>query len=113
MENRGIASGTFMSATEQPFSNDGEFTIPFRSYNGYSRSITYLNAKVAMPITSSRRWNKDGHEGTLGADYGSTTKLATGEQDPLICRSGVYFMKMNVKRKFLEPAQGVGRPGTP
>ena len=85
----------------------------FRSYNGYARTITYLNAKVAMPITSSRKRNQDGHEGILGADYGSTTHLQTGEQDPLVCRAGVYVMNMNVKRKILGPNMGLGLPGNP
>ena len=112
--NQGRSTGTFMSATEQPFSNDGEFNVPFRSHNGYAREVDFLNAPVSMPIVSSRRWNQTGHEGTLGGDYGSTCHLETGETDPLLCRNGVYFMKMNVKHKYLEPTgRGFGRPGIP
>ena len=69
-----------------------------------------LNGKVAMPICSSRRWNRDGHEGVLGDGYGRTTCLLTQEVDPLVCRQGVYFMKMYVKRKRLDN-KGFGRHG--
>ena len=42
----------YYTATGQPFGNKGSFTVPFTSENGHHKQTTFLNAPVAMPITS-------------------------------------------------------------
>ena len=66
-----------------------------------------------MPIVSVRRWNQTGHRSVLDEDSGLIIHKATGEEDPVQGRSGVYFMKMFVKRKLLAPKSNMdfGRPG--
>ena len=41
-----------MSATEQPFTNDCEFTVPFKTQEGHARKVTFKTAEVTVPILS-------------------------------------------------------------
>ena len=103
-------SGTFFSATGQPFKSQGKFTVRWRSENGHARSTTYLDAPVSMPIISSHLWNADGFRTTLEAEWGDTLEKATGLRDPVVVRNGTYFMKMRVDKKRLPNKNARAKP---
>ena len=67
-----------------------------------------------MPIIGSKKWNHETKtRATLDEDFGLLHHKPTGEEDPLLCRQGVYFMKMMVSKKLLQPPpdEGFGRRG--
>ena len=105
---------TFASATGAPLTNDGNFDVPFRSYNGHKKETEFLNAPVAMPIVSVRRWDQNGHRSIVDEDSGVIIHKAAGEEYPDLGRSGAYFMNMLVRRNLLEPnrVQDFKRRGT-
>ena len=76
LDNRPVA-GTYVNANGQPFTNKGQFEINFKSENMHDRKIVYLDAPVAMPITSSHLWNNEGYRTVLDEDYGETTHKET------------------------------------
>ena len=92
---------TYHSATGEAFQSKGKFEVPFLSENRHRRRTVYLDAPVAMPITSSNAWACDGFRSTLDEDWGDTVQKLTGETDPLIVRNGTYFMKMRVSSNLL------------
>ena len=82
------------------------------SSNCYARGAVFKGANVAMPIVSSKRRNKDTtHRAILDEDDGLLQHKPTGEEDPLLCRNGVYFMKMHVRKRLLGNDQDLGRQG--
>ena len=106
--------GMFHSATGEPFGGDGEFNVQFRSYNGHAREIDFINAKVSIPIVGAKRWNSQTKSrAILDEDWGLLHHTPTGEEDPRLCRSAVYFMKRLVKRRILrpDPSRDFGRRG--
>ena len=78
------------------------------------RAVDFINAPVAMPILSVKRWNANGNRTILDEDSGVFIHKASGEEDPIVARNGVYFAKMIVKRSLLrQPGETTfGRPGT-
>ena len=86
-------------------------TIPFKTENKHDRAVNFENAKVAIPIVSMHEWNCMGHRTTLDADWGVTHHLANNEDDPVLIRSGVYFLKMYVDKSLLDKQKGFGRLG--
>ena len=82
-------AGTYHNANGQPFTNKGQFDIPFRSENRHKRQLNFLDAPVSMPIYSSNLWAKQGFQSVLDETWGETTQKASGEKDPLVVRNGV------------------------
>ena len=89
---------TFHSATGEAFKQAGNSGIPFKTQNNHDRQVTFDTAKVALHIGSMHDWNCQGHRTTLDEHTGSTLHLKKNEEDPVLVRSGVYFIKMFVKR---------------
>ena len=54
-----------------------------------------------------------GHRTTLDAETGNTYHVAKDEDDPVLIRAGVYFLKMYVDKFLLPKPGGFGRPGSP
>ena len=86
-------------------------TVPFRTENRHKRELTFYDAPVAMPIISTNVYNKQHNsKSLLDEDYGVLTQKDTGEEDPIVVRNGVYFLKMYVSNGILRPREGFGRP---
>ena len=104
------SSGNYYTATCQCVCNDGELAVPSKTENGHDKSVNYLNAGVAMPMTSMHTWNKHGHRTLLDEHGGVTTCIHEDTIDPVQCRHGVYVIKM-----YVDPGstgnKGFGRPG--
>ena len=93
----------------------GEIDVPFKSLNGHDRNMVFKNAKVSMPSVGARRWNKDTkHRAVLDEDWGLLHHKPTGQEDPLLCSNGTYFMNMYVRKRLLgnNLSPDVGRLGT-
>ena len=95
---------TFHTATGEPFSNKGRFDVGFRTENRNEKEVTFENAKVAIPIISMHDWNARGHRTTLDEDYGDTVHEQRNAHDAILVRSGVYFLKMFVRKKLVNGA---------
>ena len=64
--------------------------------------------KVGMPIVSLHKVAREQHRIILEDDHGTIIHKPSGEQDPLLVRNGVYFMKMIVKHNLLRPPSESG-----
>ena len=104
-------SNSYASATCELFSRTGKSGVDFKTENHHDRSVTFENANVATPIVSMHKWHRQGQRTTLEAETGNTYHVAKDEDDPLIVRSGVYFLNMHVDKYLLNGNGGVGRPG--
>ena len=72
--------------------------------------MEYLNAPVAVTITSMHKWNTKGHRTLTDEHGGITANIHDGTDDPVLCRNGVYFIKLYAERDLLGN-QGFGGPG--
>ena len=64
-----------------------------------------------MPIISTNVYNKKhSSKSVLDEDHGVLTQKTTGEEDPILVRNDVYFLKMYVGNSVLRPKAGLGRP---
>ena len=97
--------GKYYTATGQEFGNDGEFRVDFKTENGHDKHTVFLNAPVAMPTISMHKWNRQGHRTLTDEHGGITTSIKDGTDDPVLCRNGVYFMKL-----YVDPGV-MGKPG--
>ena len=95
---------TYQTATGEPFHNMGEMEIPFQTENRHDKQVSFNNAKVSMPILSMTRSNNNGHRTTLDDEWGDsyTVHKESGEEDPVVNRLGVYFMKIYVNKRLLK-----------
>ena len=57
--------------------------------SGHKKQATFLTAKLQMPIISQHGWNTDGHTTLTDEHGGITVHVASGEDDPVICRNGI------------------------
>ena len=102
-----------MAANSTSFRSNCEFHVPFKTDNGHTRAIDFINAPVAMPIPSVKRWKATGNRTILDEHDGEFIHNSTGERDAIVARNGVYFAKMIARKSLLvQPAdQTLGRLG--
>ena len=94
---------------------DGEYVIPTVTDEGHHRDIVFQNLEVAMPIISVPMLCQ--HSDVGFKKRGGTIKhRESGETSHFIKRSGVYFIKLKVKRSLVDGrgnSQHEGDPNMP
>ena len=101
----------YQTATGDPFYNMGEFDVCFKTDGGLTENVSFNNTNVSMPILSVNKHNRRGYRSMLDEDDGYIEHKATGKREPLLCRAGVYFLKLHVHRRLLQQPEGFVRPG--
>ena len=87
---------------EPLFPIKGSATVPFKTEEGHDHQIKWSNAPVAMPILSTRLLAQDNGELRYQCDGGQICNWQRDEESHFVSASGVYFMKMFVKRQFTQ-----------
>ena len=111
----------YTSATGELFANEGEFTVPCRTQEGHRRDITFQqSSKVEIPILSTGGLADLDNDVLYSKHDGYIEHLPSGERSTLFKLHGMYFIKMIVPAKYLQPPDSghspperFGRPGAP
>ena len=82
---------------------------------GNRRHLQWNNAKVELPILSTKKLNKDGGKTMYDEDEGWIINKTTGDTNHFISAAGVYFWQLFLPKDLFDenttPCPDFGRPG--
>ena len=108
---KGQARGVkYVVANGGELDNKGELDVQWRATDNRLRTTTFQNAEVGMPRCSISCVAKDKHRAVFEDNGGYILHKPTGHKFEFIIASGVYFIKMLVPRRLVDP--GFGRHGS-
>ena len=101
-----------MAAGGAEIPNEGESTATLRSDDGVLLpQFKFQNAKVGMPILSVRRLARKGSKVEI-VDDGGVITLLCGRTVTFKERPGVYFVKLYVPKRLVQPKKRLRVPET-
>ena len=101
----------FRTACNGTVPDRGSTDVPFWSGEGNRHDIHWRNSPVAMPILSTKLLALDNGELRYQAESGQVIHVHTGDQSAFVAASGVYFMKMYIRKEFTQsdPSQAASQ----
>ena len=92
--------------------NKGEVTTEIFTVEGHSRTVTWQNVDIEMPIMSTASYNDDNYDVRYQTAGGQIINLQTNERSKFIRHGDVFFQKIIIRRPR-KTNPGFVRPGTP
>ena len=82
--------------------DEGQMTVKATTTNGVRVNIPFINADVQKPILSIAKLGSE-HDTFFGRTGGELIHRKTDQRIPFVKRSGVYVMKVAVKKSVVAP----------
>ena len=91
----------YVTANKSELCNKGEGDVKLLTDDDQQKMITFQNAKVGMPIVSTNKPAREGHDITFRADDGYIYRHEAKQTTNVIAREGVYVVKLKEPRSAL------------
>lgn len=80
-------------------------TVQAQSEESRTRTYTFQNAPVTAPILSIGKLTDDDNDVLFQTRGGNIIHVSSGEEIAFVRRHGVYFIKLNIDWRILQPEE--------